>query len=133
MNASVHSRVVSTRVRAQACCLILSSLLTVAFASAPLLAAESAGHASIAGTVSNTATGNLLPGARIEIRALALGVLADDTGSYVLTSVPAGTHELVASYIGLDAITVTLTPSARSATAAASPAGPPPTIATSTS
>ena len=34
---------------------------------------------------------------------LGLVALADNTGRYVLSSVPAGTHEVVASYLGLDA------------------------------
>ncbi len=66
-----------------------------------LPAAESAG-ATLTGSVSNTATGNLLPGARVEIPALGLSALTDETGRYVLTGVPAGAHELVVSYIGLD-------------------------------
>jgi TonB-dependent receptor len=57
---------------------------------------------TVSGTVSNTATGNLLEGARVEIAALGLAALTDDTGRYVLTGVPAGTHTVVASYIGLD-------------------------------
>jgi TonB-dependent receptor len=58
----------------------------------------------ISGTVSNTATGNLLPGARVELIGLGRSALVDDTGRYVLTDVPAGTHEIVATYIGLDPI-----------------------------
>ena len=56
----------------------------------------------VSGTVSNTATGNLLPGARVELTGLGRSALVDDTGRYVLTDVPAGTHELIATYIGLD-------------------------------
>ncbi len=59
---------------------------------------------TITGNVSNTATGNLLEGARLEIPALGLSALTDQTGRFVLTGIPAGTHELVASYIGLDAM-----------------------------
>ncbi len=61
---------------------------------------------SVTGVVSNTATGNLLEGARVEIPALGLSALTDDTGRYVLPHVPAGAHEMVASYIGLDALRV---------------------------
>lgn len=59
---------------------------------------------TVSGSVSNTATGNLLPGARVEITGLGRTALVDDTGRYVLTDVPAGTHEIVASYIGLDSL-----------------------------
>lgn len=63
-------------------------------------AADTGGQ--ITGTVSNTATGNLLEGARVEIPALGLSALTDNTGRYVLTNVPTGAHELTVSYIGLD-------------------------------
>jgi iron complex outermembrane receptor protein len=66
----------------------------------PLARAAEAG--SLTGTVNNTATGNLLEGARVEVPALGLSVLTDITGRYVLPAVPAGTHELIVSYIGLD-------------------------------
>ncbi|MDO8541357.1 MAG: TonB-dependent receptor [Opitutaceae bacterium] len=59
---------------------------------------------TITGNISNTATGNLLQGARVEVPTLGLSALTDETGRYVLTGVPAGTHELVASYIGLDTV-----------------------------
>ncbi|MBI5691614.1 MAG: TonB-dependent receptor [Verrucomicrobia bacterium] len=71
------------------------------------MAAADAG--TITGTVSNAATRNLLEGARVEIPALRLSTLVDDTGRYVLTPVPAGTHELVVSYIGLDTARVQVT------------------------
>ena len=63
---------------------------------------------TITGVVSNTATGNLLPGAKVEIPQLGLTTLADDTGRYVFANVPAGEHQLVASYIGLDPLKSTL-------------------------
>ena len=77
----------------------LSAALTaLAFVSS--LQAADAG--AIAGTVSNTATGNLLEGAKVEIPQLGRSALTDETGRYVLTNVPAGTHDLMVSYIGLD-------------------------------
>jgi hypothetical protein len=56
----------------------------------------------ITGFVSNSATGNLLEGARIELPALRMNVLTDLTGRFVLSSVPPGTHEIVVRYTGLD-------------------------------
>ncbi|MBM3865042.1 MAG: carboxypeptidase-like regulatory domain-containing protein [Verrucomicrobia bacterium] len=53
----------------------------------PLTGAE---PGSVTGTVSNAATRNLLPGARVEIAPLGLSALTDDTGRYVLAGVPAG-------------------------------------------
>ena len=64
---------------------------------------------SVSGNVGNAGTGNLLEGARVEIPSLGRTVLTDNTGRYVLGEVPAGTHEVVASYLGLDPIRVQVT------------------------
>lgn len=56
----------------------------------------------VTGTVSNAATRNLLEGAKIEAPALGRSVLTDNTGRFTLTGVPAGSVELVVSYLGLD-------------------------------
>jgi iron complex outermembrane receptor protein len=58
---------------------------------------------SISGVVSNAGTGDLLEGVRVSLSALGLATLSDATGRYVLTPVPAGNHEITASYTGLDA------------------------------
>jgi iron complex outermembrane recepter protein len=63
---------------------------------------------AITGTVSNAATGNLLPGARVELPALGLSALTDETGRYELSPVPPGAHEVIVSYVGLDAVRRTL-------------------------
>ena len=67
---------------------------------------------TLSGTVSNSATKNLLPGAKVEIPALGVFTLADPTGSYVLNEVPAGTYDVAVSYTGLDTThsSVTITP-----------------------
>ncbi|WP_414661604.1 TonB-dependent receptor [Horticoccus sp. 23ND18S-11] len=64
--------------------------------------------ATLSGNISNLGTGNLLEGARVEIPALNLVALTDNTGRYVLTSVPAGTHEVIVTYVGLDTTRATL-------------------------
>ena len=79
----------------------LIGAFVLSFASVPASAAETG---VVAGTVSNAATGNLLEGARVTIPALGRSVFADETGRYVLTGLPPGTHELEVSYIGLDAV-----------------------------
>ncbi len=63
----------------------------------------------LSGNVSNTATGNMLEGARVEIPALGLTAMTDNTGRYVLPNVPAGTHQVVVTYIGLDAYRASFT------------------------
>jgi TonB-dependent receptor len=85
------------------CALFLAVLL------APVLGAQTG---SLAGTVSNTATGNNLEGARIEIARLGLVALSDNSGRYVLAGVPAGDHEVLATYIGLDPVRVAVSVSA---------------------
>ena len=66
--------------------------------------APAADDATLAGTVSNAATGNLLEGAKVEIPALQRSALVDNTGRYAFAGLPAGTHEVVVSYIGLDTV-----------------------------
>jgi TonB-dependent receptor len=63
---------------------------------------------SITGNVSNAGTGNLLEGARVELPALRMNVLTDETGRYLLNDVPAGAHEIVVTYLGLDTQRFTL-------------------------
>src|SRR5687767_14092875 len=74
---------------------------------APLSRAADTGV--ITGAVSNTATGNMLEGARVEIPSLGISALTDGTGRYTFSNVPAGTHEIVATYIGLDAMKMPVT------------------------
>jgi iron complex outermembrane receptor protein len=74
-----------------------------------LPAAAADASASLSGNVSNAGTGNLLEGARVDLPALGLTALTDNTGRFVLTGVPAGSHEVVASYLGLDPVRATIT------------------------
>ena len=92
--------------RNHAVCLRLPCVLFFVFLAGAALVSSSraAEPAALTGTVSNTATGNLLEGAKVDIPALALAAFTDNTGRYVLSPVPPGTHELVISYIGLDSI-----------------------------
>lgn len=79
-----------------------SHLLPLALSVFLSLSATFTQAATISGNVANLGTGNLLQGARVEIPALGVSALVDETGRYVLGSVPAGTHELVVTYLGLD-------------------------------
>jgi TonB-dependent receptor len=58
----------------------------------------------LAGLVSNSATGNLLEGAAVELPQLGLKTLTDATGRYVFSGVPIGTLKVVASYSALDSL-----------------------------
>ena len=66
----------------------------------------------ISGNVGNIATGRLLEGARVDLPTLGLSVLTDQTGRFVLRNVPAGSHEIVATYLGLDPVTAAVVVSA---------------------
>jgi hypothetical protein len=88
--------------------LSLSLPLSLSLLLSLFVSASTAHAATISGNVSNLATGNLLQGARVEIPALGVSALVDETGRYVLGSVPAGTHELVVTYTGLDTTRATV-------------------------
>ena len=72
---------------------------------------SSAASGVIIGTVTNKATGNGLIGAKVEIKSLNLSAFVDNTGRYLL-NVPAGTHELLVTYTGLDSQTLPVVVSA---------------------
>ena len=63
---------------------------------------------SISGNVGNAGTGRLLEGARVELPKLGLSTLTDQTGRFTLREVPAGSHEIVATYLGLDPLAATV-------------------------
>src|SRR5688572_19703132 len=87
-----------------ACCLSVCWSLPVALYSAtPAAFTRGADTGTLTGTVSNAATSNSLEGARVELPKLGLTALTDNTGRFVL-AVPAGVHEVVVTYIGLDAM-----------------------------
>ncbi len=71
------------------------------------VAANSTG--ALTGTVSNSATKNLLEGARVELPQLGVATLTDHTGRFVLNGVPDGAHEVIVSYIGLDTMRTQVT------------------------
>jgi TonB-dependent receptor len=106
------------------CCVVgashsLHRLFALAISFVALLLVTPLAHAAetgiITGAVSNTATGNMLEGARVQIPSLGMTALTDGTGRYVFSNVPVGAHEVVATYIGLDPMrtSVTLSPGER--------------------
>ena len=88
---------------------LIATALWAALLSHSALAADTG---TITGNVSNLATGNMLEGARVEIPSLGLRALTDGVGQYTINGVPTGSHEVVASYIGLDTVKSTMTVSA---------------------
>ncbi len=94
----------------------MNRLLRPLLLAAALLPALPAFAGTVTGTISNAATRNLLEGARVEVPRLGLSALTDATGRYVLVDIPDGTHELVASYLGLDPARGTVTVAGAAAT-----------------
>jgi iron complex outermembrane receptor protein len=83
--------------------LFTGALALICFIAGPgIHAGEAASTAVITGTVTNKITGNGLEGATVEIAALGLRTLVDQTGRYLLPGVPPGQHQLRVSYTGLD-------------------------------
>ncbi len=80
----------------------LLSLFAVLLALSPVThAAEPAAPKSqISGTVTSKSTGNALQGARVTVPALNKSTLTDNTGRFVLYDVPAGSVDVVVSYVG---------------------------------
>ncbi|MEM8556538.1 MAG: TonB-dependent receptor [Bacteroidota bacterium] len=76
------------------CCAVLA-LLVIA---APLAAAQTTGK--IAGSVTDFATGDPLPGVNVVIEGTTTGASTDFDGEFVIIGVRPGTYTLIASYIG---------------------------------
>jgi iron complex outermembrane receptor protein len=90
---------------------LLAASLTGALTASRVHAADTTATAStgvVSGIVTNKTTGNGLIGARVEIPALNRSALVDDTGRFIINGVPAGSHELVVTYTGLDTQRVTV-------------------------
>jgi TonB-dependent receptor len=83
--------------------ILLGALFFASIAPAESSAATAA-TGTLSGSVSNAATGNLLAGAAVEVPALGRRVVTDPSGRYLLSELPAGTHEIVVSYLGLDSV-----------------------------
>jgi TonB-dependent receptor len=83
----------------------LCAVLSLAPSFAPHAHAADASAAAstgvVVGNVTSKATGNGLIGAKVEIPALKLSAFVDNTGRFRL-DVPAGSHELVVTYTGLE-------------------------------
>lgn len=88
--------------------LLLLGFVTLVFPRPRSDAAEAAvaasGTGTLTGWVSNAATRDLLRGATIVLPQLGRSALSDDTGVFVFSNLPAGEHEVIASYVGLDVI-----------------------------
>src|SRR5687768_11063306 len=73
--------------------------------------AQGARNGTVTGTVSNQATGDLLPGALITVEGTGITATAERGGTYSVT-LPEGSHTLVIGFSGLDSARVGVTVSA---------------------
>src|SRR5687768_11082580 len=69
------------------------------------LFAQGARNGTVTGTVSNQATGDLLPGALITVEGTGITTTTERGGSYSLT-VPEGSQTLIVGFSGLDSARV---------------------------
>ncbi len=81
---------------------LLSVLVT--FLQMNTVAAQNVGK--IAGTITEAATGNPLPGANVTIVGTRMGAAADAAGEYFILNVPPGKYDLRANLIGFEATVV---------------------------
>lgn len=79
----------------------------LALAAAPAAAADGTG--AIEGRIYDPASGVYLANARVDIEAFRLGTATDESGTYRLTNVPAGTVRVRTTYTGFPAETKTVT------------------------
>lgn len=85
--------------RLTAVCAAVCGFVALQLSASVALAADTG---VITGSVSNAQTRNTLEGARVELPKLGLSVLTGNDGRFTFNGVPAGAHEIVVTYIGLD-------------------------------
>lgn len=73
----------------------MKTLFYLLFLSSSILFAEY----KVSGTVKDSMSGNVLPGANVFIQSIGVGAIVDFDGNFELTEVPVGSHELTISLI----------------------------------
>ena len=76
-------------------------LRSLALASLFLFAGTAYAQVTVSGLVTDSETGDVLPGANVVVEGTALGTATDQNGRYTF-SVPSGTYTFTASFIGFD-------------------------------
>ncbi|WNJ20471.1 TonB-dependent receptor [Pontibacter sp. G13] len=66
-------------------------------------------NARLTGTISHATSQEPLSGAQIMLKGTTMGTFAEDDGSFTLNEIPAGTYEVVVSYIGFEGIAEDIT------------------------
>jgi len=74
-----------------------------------LSASLALGAGAVKGKVSDRSTSDALPGANIIVKGTSLGTVTNLDGGYTIKNIPAGSHTLVASYLGYVSKTIVVT------------------------
>lgn len=74
-------------------------LLIISFVNIQIFSAESG---KIKGKVTDSGSGEALPGATVRIKGTSIGNATDFEGKFILTQAPVGKHTLVVSYVGYE-------------------------------
>lgn len=82
-------------------------LAIVGLLSAVNLWAQSSGYGNLRGVVKD-GSGNILPGASVLIGGSTRGTSTDINGAYLLQGIPAGSRQIVVSYLGYENVTTTI-------------------------
>lgn len=90
---------------ARRCALWAVALTALAAMLAPEVAAQARGK--IAGTVTDAATGEPLPGVNVVVAGTQLGTATDLSGDYFIANLPIGTYDLRVTFIGYRDVNVT--------------------------
>jgi len=98
--------VLRPRTAASCCVRVLRRPALLALLTAALLPPAQA--ATVSGRVSNQATGDLLPGASVQVEGSGLGTSTERGGTYSL-ELPAGPHTLLVNFAGLDPARIPVT------------------------
>jgi len=78
-------------------------IFTIAFLSASILV-FSQEHGSIQGVIKDATSGDPISYSTVQIEGTAFGTISEDNGLYEIPNVPAGTYELIISYVGYESI-----------------------------
>jgi len=86
----------------------MNKKLLTSLVCALLFSLNAVAQVNVSGTVTDSQTGELLPGVNVYIQALQRGDATNLQGRYSINNVPAGTYTLTATYVGYETFTTSL-------------------------
>lgn len=75
---------------------------SLAFAMTLLLAGSATAQLQVSGTVTDSDTGDALPGAQVVLEGTTLGAVSDNDGKYSIAGVTSGTYTVTAQFVGFN-------------------------------